>query len=211
MGLVAQLTAIDTELTTARTASDDIQREVAKADQDVALVRERSARDQARLLSGQGSPKDLQALQHEIESLARRQNALEDIELEVMERAETLQAQVDALASTRAALADEVARAASARDEALGTLAAEADGLRGSRGAVVDEVGPDLVTLYEKIRSGSTSGGVAAAELRQRRCSGCHLELGTVDMSHIAAAPADEVLRCEECRRILVRTPLSGL
>jgi uncharacterized protein len=47
--------------------------------------------------------------------------------------------------------------------------------------------------------------------LRQRRCGGCQLELNNVDMSRIKAAPEDEVLRCEECRRILVRTAESGL
>ena len=60
-----------------------------------------------------------------------------------------------------------------------------------------------------KIRT--QSGGLAAAPLRQRRCGGCQLELNNVDMSRIKAAPSDEVLRCEECRRILVRTAESGL
>ncbi|MGI9007232.1 MAG: zinc ribbon domain-containing protein [Streptosporangiaceae bacterium] len=54
-------------------------------------------------------------------------------------------------------------------------------------------------------------GGVGAAALHQRRCQGCHLTLNTVDVNTIRAAPPDEVLRCEECRRILVRTPDSGL
>ncbi len=47
--------------------------------------------------------------------------------------------------------------------------------------------------------------------LRQRRCHGCQLELNAVDLNHIKAAAEDEVIRCEECRRILVRTPESGL
>ncbi len=78
-----------------------------------------------------------------------------------------------------------------------------------ARASVVDEVGADLVTLYEKIRL--SNGGTGAAALRQRRCGGCQLELNPVEIQRIRSAPEDEVLRCEECRRILVRTAESGL
>ena len=71
------------------------------------------------------------------------------------------------------------------------------------------EVGAELLALYDKIRA--SVGGTGASELRQRRCGGCRLELNQVDLSRIKAAPADEVIRCEECRRILVRTAESGL
>jgi predicted nucleic acid-binding Zn-ribbon protein len=77
------------------------------------------------------------------------------------------------------------------------------------RADIVAGVGEDLVALYEKIRA--SSGGLGAAPLRQRRCGGCQLELNNVDMSRIKSAPADELLRCEECRRILVRTAESGI
>ena len=85
-----ELAALDTDIVNARTAAGDVQRELTKSEQDVQLVRDRAARNQARLDSGQGSAKDLQALQHELASLARRQSELEDIEIEVMERSETL-------------------------------------------------------------------------------------------------------------------------
>ena len=182
---------------------------MAKAEADVQLVRDRSARDQARLNSGQGTAKDLQALQHEVASLARRQSELEDIELEVMERAETLEARVAELESARAELTAKVEVLEASRDKALAELDAEAAQLAANRSNVVPGVGEDLVALYEKIRA--SSGGVGAAALRQRRCEGCRLELNQVDMNRIAAAADDEVLRCEECRRILVRTSESGL
>ena len=67
----------------------------------------------------------------------------------------------------------------------------------------------DLINLYERLRV--QHGGVGAAALRRGRCEGCHLSLNTVDLNAIRAAAADEVLRCEECRRILVRTDESGL
>ena len=66
-----------------------------------------------------------------------------------------------------------------------------------------------MVGLYEKIRA--SSGGIGAAVLRQRRCEGCRLELNAVDINRVTAAAQDEVLRCEECRRILIRTSESGI
>jgi hypothetical protein len=207
--LERQSAALDSELVRARTALADVEREVAKAEADVQLVRDRAARDQARLDSGTGSAKDLQAIQHEMQSLARRQSELEDVELEVMERAEAAEAEATRLAGERAALDEQVAEATAARDAALAELDAEAQAVAGPRDDTVAGVGEDLVALYDKIRV--QSGGLAAAALRQRRCGGCQLELNNVDMNRIKAAPADEVLRCEECRRILVRTAESGL
>ena len=200
---------LDDQLVRSRTELGDVQREVAKAEADVQLVRDRAARDRARLESGTGTAKDLQALQHELSSLARRQSELEDVELEVMERAEATEHDVAELERGMAELNERIAALEAARDEALARLAAEVEQVGGPRPSVVDEVGDDLVALYEKIRA--QAGGTGAAPLRQRRCGGCQLELNPVDLERIRSADEDEVLRCEECRRILVRTPESGL
>jgi uncharacterized protein len=201
--------ALESDLVRAQTALGDVQREIAKAEADVQLVRDRSARDQSRLDAGTGSAKDLQAISHELQSLARRQAELEDVELEVMERAETAEAEVARLDAERSAVGAELDEATRARDTAVAELDAEVKQVGAPRADIVAGVGEDLVALYEKIRA--NSGGLGAAALRQRRCGGCQLELNNVDMSRIKAAAEDEVLRCEECRRILVRTAESGL
>ncbi len=182
---------------------------MAKAETDVQLVRDRAARNRARLDAGTGTAKDLQALQHELDSLQRRQSELEDVEIEIMERAEGAEADVTRLEAERAELTAELQAATAARDDALKDYDAERATVAGPRADTVAGVGADLVALYEKIRT--QTGGLAAAPLRQRRCGGCQLELNTVEMNRIKAAPDDEVLRCEECRRILVRTSESGL
>ncbi|WP_141778258.1 C4-type zinc ribbon domain-containing protein [Phycicoccus sp. SLBN-51] len=207
--LHTQAELLDSELVRVRTELSDVQREVAKAEADVQLVRDRAARDQARLDSGTGSAKDLQALQHELQSLARRQAELEDVELEVMERAEAVETEVTRLEGKESELAAKLEEAQAAHDAALADLDAEARRVAAPRADVVAGVGEDLVALYEKVRA--ASGGLGAAALSHRRCGGCQLELNSVDMSRIKVAPADEVLRCEECRRILVRTAESGL
>jgi len=204
-----ELGTLETQIVNARTAAGDVQRELVKADQDVQLVRDRAARNQSRLDAGQGSAKDLQALQHELASLARRQSELEELELVVMERAESLGARVDELEARRAELVERLEALENERDAALSTLDAEAVKVGSGRADIVAGVGEDLVALYEKIRA--SSGGLAAAEMRHRRCGGCRLELGNVDLDRIRKAPEDEVVRCEECRRIMIRTGESGL
>jgi len=201
--------ALDRELALARTAVTDVQREVAKAEADVQQVRDRAARNQQRLDVGTGTAKDLQALQHELVSLARRQSELEDLEIEVMERAEELEHQLAALVSRRETLDAEIAEVSARRDVAMAGFDAEAQQVSADRATVAPSVAEALLALYAKIRA--TSGGIGAAELRQRRCGGCRLELNQLDLSSIRAAAADDVVRCEECRRILVRTPESGL
>lgn len=192
-----------------QTAVDDVQRELRKSEADVQQVRDRAARDEQRLNSGMGTAKDLQALQHELESLARRQAELEDIELEVMERAEAIESDLAELTAGRERIAAQIAELEASRDEELARLDAEAGDVSAPRTSVVAEVGAELIALYDKIRA--SSGGLGAAPLRQRRCGGCQLELNAVDLGRIKAAAEDEVLRCEECRRILVRTPESGI
>ncbi|MDQ2797639.1 MAG: C4-type zinc ribbon domain-containing protein [Actinomycetota bacterium] len=200
---------LDTQLVNARTALSDVQREVDKAEADVQLVRDRAARDQARLDAGTGSAKDLQAIQHELTSLARRQSELEDIELEVMEHIELMTGHVAHLEGTRDDLKARLGEATATRDEAMGVLASERDQVADRREGVVAQVGEDLMALYERVRA--SSGGIAAATLTQRRCGGCHMELNQVEINRITKAPVDEVLRCEECGRIMVRTAESGL
>ncbi len=172
-------------------------------------MRDRAARNQQRLDAGQGTPKDLQALQHELTSLARRQGDLEDIEIEVMERAESLAAKVTTLQQQRTELAESVDALQRQLDDALATFDSEATQVASGRADIVAGVGDELVTLYEKIRL--SSGGLAAAEIKHRRCGGCRLELNNVDLNRIRIAPEDEVVRCEECRRIMIRTGESGL
>lgn len=197
------------ELVGASTTAGDIARELRKAEDDVELVRGRAARDNARLGSGHGSAKDLQALQHELVSLGRRQSALEDVELEVMERAEQAQAEqarleteIDRMDAARVQLVERLAEQTSEIDAEVARVTAE-------REQVVSGLDQALVTLYEKVRAGS--GGLGAAPLKARRCEGCRLELTPVDLGRIRNAADDEVLRCEECLRILVRLPESGL
>lgn len=193
----------------AKTEISDLEREVTKAEVDVEQVRSRYRRDEQRLASGQGAPKELEQLQHELGSLARRQAELEEVELEIMERVESAQANLARVTAEAADIDQALAALTAARDSEFAAIDAEIERLRTERAAEVAGIDAALVELYEKIRSGS--GGVGASLLKQRRCEGCRLELNAVDLERIRATEPDEVVRCEECRRILVRTHESGL
>jgi hypothetical protein len=204
-----ELAAVADELVRVRTTVGDITRELSKAEADVQQVRSRAQRDQARLDSGQGSAKDLSAIQHEMVSLAARQSVLEDAELEVMERLETAEAAVAEAVARESALQTELAEVTARRDAALAALADEERGVENSRRDAAAGVPAELLALYEKVRA--NPGGVGAARIAQRRCEGCRLELNAVDLGRFRSAAPDTVLRCEECGRILIRTPESGL
>lgn len=202
--------ALADELTTLSAREGDLRREQAKAEADVEQVRNRISRDRARLDAGQvSSPRELENLQSEVESLLRRQSDLEDVELDVMERRETVQARLADATAERSTIEARVADATARRDAALAELAEQSGKAADRRAVVVSEEPGDLVDLYERLRA--QHGGVGAAALRRGQCQGCHLTLNTVDLNAIRAAAPDEVVRCEECRRILVRTDESGL
>lgn len=208
--LNAEVKAAQSELVTAQTEVNDVAREQRKAEADVEQVRTRYERDRKRLDAGQvGSPRELESLQHELETLSSRQADLEEVQLEVMERGEAAGRRAAELEARHGQLAEEVSRAEQARDAAYGRIDADLDQLRTERVKTAEGIPEELLTLYAKLRG--QYEGVGAAALRQGRCEGCRMELNTSDLRRIAEAPADEVLRCEECRRILVRTKESGL
>lgn len=207
--LDAERAALRDRLVQARTAVGDVERELRKAEADVEQVSNRADRDRARLEAGTGSAKDLQGLQHELESLGRRQSELEDVELEVMERLEQAQGEVAGLERSLASAEEQAGEVSAAQEAALTEIADEVQQVTVQRDDLAGGLDPALVALYDKVRE--QTQGVGAAALRGKRCEGCRMELTPVELARIAKLPPDEVVRCEECRTILVRTTESGL
>jgi predicted nucleic acid-binding Zn-ribbon protein len=208
--LTKDLTQLRDLLVAAQTEESDCAREQTKAEQDVDQVRQRAVRDQKRLDSGAvSSPKDLENLQREITSLAKRQGDLEDVVLEVMERRESAQERVAELTERVSSVQSKIDDATARRDAAFEQLDGEAATATKERSVIAGTIPADLLKLYDKLRE--QQGGVGAARLYQRRCEGCRLELNITEVNDVKAASPDTVLRCENCRRILVRTSESGL
>jgi predicted nucleic acid-binding Zn-ribbon protein len=196
-------------MTIADTDLADLDRELGRAERDVEQVRVRVAKDNQRLDAGQVSnARELESLQSEVVSLRRRQGDLEDVVLELMERRETAQALRDGAGAEAETVAAETATVTARLDAALADIGEQADKASAARAALVPDLPDDLLALYEKIRA---SSGRGAALLRRGQCEGCREMLSTVELNTVRAAAVDEVVRHEECGRILIRTGDSGL
>jgi uncharacterized protein len=183
-------------------AVEDIEAEVAKFEGEIDSVRQREDRDRSMLDSGSVNPKQLAELQHELETLQRRQSSLEDSLLEIMERREELQNDQSTRLSRIDELDDEVSGARAARDAALVVIDQSRHQLASRRDELTSSIAADLVALYERQR---THGGPGAGLLQGRRCGACRIEIDRGEMSRISAAAIDDVLRCPECGAILLR------
>jgi predicted nucleic acid-binding Zn-ribbon protein len=192
------------------TETADRELDVAKAEDDVAAVRMRSAKDDELLNSGAiTDSKQLTELQHEVNSLARRQAELEDEEIEILQKLEDAQkslAKVQALQVENKAARD---AAEIAHTVAVAEIEAEVATLQAERLVILTGIPADLLKLYEKIRA--DNAGIGAAKLHQAKCDGCRIQLNPVAMAAARNSAPQELLRCEECRAILVRTADSGL
>jgi predicted nucleic acid-binding Zn-ribbon protein len=206
--LARELSALEDQRVRVQVGVDDLDRDIARLEKDVDQVRARKAKDQERLDAGTGPARQLEALQHELGTLARRQGELEDAELELMEQRESAQGNLNEVEQRLVATRDKRADVERRRDETLSEISREEEFRRSGRAPLAADLPPDLVQLYERIREQT---GMGAALLRAGRCGACRLDLTGSERSRLKTAPADEVVRCEECGRIMVRTEESGL
>ncbi|QDB78972.1 hypothetical protein FHE66_11125 [Georgenia sp. 311] len=186
-----------------RTVVADTRREVAKAEADVEQVRQRAARHQARLDSGAVSAKEAQALQGELEQLARRQGALEEVELEVMERLEQAEARLAELETQEAAIAADVARHTKARDAEWATIDRQLETITAERAALAGRIDAGLLALYDRVRE--RTGGLAAVALYGSRTEGTQLDFSLTELDAIHSAPPEQVVQHEDYGYIIVR------
>ena len=187
----------------AETELSDVKRELARAEGDVEQVVTRITRDETRLSSGTGTAKELEQTQHELGTLAARRAELEEVELEIMMRVDGIKERIAALSAEEQELALVIADPNIRKENALASINTELETIAADRAATTQSVQADFLALYEKIREGNS--GIGAAALAGNQCKGCNLTLNTIELQRIAGLAQDEVVRCEECRCILVR------
>ncbi|MGP4015941.1 zinc ribbon domain-containing protein [Saccharopolyspora sp. 5N708] len=193
------------ELVVAQTAYSDLDREVKRLENEVDQVRARERRDRELMAAG-GSAKQLEDLEHELQTLARRQGVLEDEQLEVMEQREALETNVTRSREAVDAAEQRLVEVQSRRDEAVADLEVAESRRKAERDLIVKALPESLAALYERIRA---QRGVAAGLLQGARCGACRIELDRTALNEVREAAADDVVRCEECGAILVRTGAS--
>ncbi len=182
-------------------ALEDLDAQVSRLEAEIDAVRQREDRDHS-LLRSVADAKQLSELQHELVTLQRRQSSLEDSLLEVMEHREQVQAQQSAEVAAVEALQGDLAAAQQALDGALDEIDQTRRQYSSRRDELTAALDPELIALYERQRAG---GGPGAGALQGRRCGACRIEIDRGELSRIAAAADDDVLRCPECGAILLR------
>jgi predicted nucleic acid-binding Zn-ribbon protein len=197
------IAGVDAELAEVGGRLHELERAQKKLEDEVASVEAKAKAENDKLYSGSvTSPRELQAMQEEIDGLGRRQRELEDEELELMERSEPLTAEVEGLEARKAGFRAEVDRLAGLVAEAEGDLDQQLAAVEADRATVAAGIGADLLATYDKLRD--RLGGVAVAKLVGTQCTGCHLSLPATEMDAVRRAAPGAVVYHEECGRILV-------
>jgi len=191
------------ELKVVETELEDVSIDLRRSEVDVEAVVERMKKDEARLNSGAASPKELEQTQHELATLAKRKAELEDGELEIMMRFDSVKKRLDELANDEVGLKQLELELNVRLENSKSEINSELESAKVARAALIPQIETSLYDLYEKVRA--SANGVGAALLIGNKCDGCHLEINAIERERIKGLDAEEVLRCEECRRILVR------
>ncbi|GAC57075.1 hypothetical protein GOHSU_16_00320 [Gordonia hirsuta DSM 44140 = NBRC 16056] len=203
-----ELGRAEQDAATAAAAVAALTTEYERADAELTGMSEHADRDRAQLAAGTLNHKALAELQHELAGLDKRRELLESDILEIMERQEALELELQRAQATVTVVQERRSAAVVARDHALAATENEITEFQRRRDEIAGEIDPGLVAVYERLRA---QGRVGAGLVRQRRCGACRMELDPHTLNAIAAAPEDAVVRCEECDAIMVRTDQSGL
>jgi len=200
----AAIRALADPITEVRDRRDVISKDVKRLEDEAELVAAKVREVDAAMYSGTvTSPKELQAMQSEIDQLRRHQASLEDRELELMEAQETVETELSPLVA-QVAEAEQVMRAAIARiteQEAIidAEIAAETEVRAGATAGLA----PDLLAVYEKCRE--QTRGVGVARLVGNTCQGCRLTIPSTEVTRIRKGEVDgTVAHCDNCGAILV-------
>lgn len=200
--ITAQRGEVNDRLAALGIALEDLDEQVTKYESEIDSVRQREDRDRALLEGGSVGAKQVTEIQHELETLQRRQASLEEQLLEVMERREELVAKQSEELRRVDDLQTELSEAQQARDAALVELDQARHQCTTRRDALVNAIDDQLVALYDKQRA---RGGAGAGPLQGRRCGACRIEIDRGEIARITAAADDDVVRCPECGAILLR------
>jgi predicted nucleic acid-binding Zn-ribbon protein len=196
-----RLAELTSDLEIATKQFEEAEREQSRLEGEISLIDEKIAREEQRMFSGAVSnPKELSALQAEVDSLKRKKSGMEDQLLEILVHKDQAFATLENIRDDHA-----VTEARSKElSEIVGRLThdIEADlGLHGEqREKIVPDVPADLLTLYDKIRE--QKGGIGAAALVGGTCEGCHTQLPAKEVERLRTEGG--LQRCDNCRRILV-------
>jgi uncharacterized protein len=195
--------ALDAQLAATRGERDRVAREEQHLDDEARSLAGKATEVEARMYSGEvSSPKELQAMQADVEQLRRHQRSVENRELELMEVREPLDAALAELERQRAASGAEVDRLAAVLGAAEAEVIGEMQVERSARDEIAAGIDAVLVQEYDRCRSAAKGPGVA--RLVGTTCQGCHLSIPSIEAEQIKRSGGQPLAHCDNCGAILV-------
>ena len=179
---------------------EEVERDVRRAEADLELVENRISKDKQRLAVSSDS-KVITGIQHEPESLAKRQGELEEAQLILMESIDQSNLEQEAIQLERKRLQAELSAATESAALDIANLSTELSTVNGEMAEIRKAVSAELVELFDKIRV----RGTAVGKLKDSTCGACNMNLTSTAVGQLSAVPNDELARCPECSAILVR------
>ncbi len=195
-----ELMKLSENLRTQRNALDALEIELSRAAQDLNLVEDRIARDKQRLESS-SNPKDVQGIQHELLSLAKRKDTLEEAEIVLLEKVEMATAEVVQTAKEREACQQKLQQLENSRDAEIAKLKSGLVLLTEDRNRAKANLSTELADHYEKLKD----RGAGVGRLNGISCGVCGMTMSGSGLDEVRATPMDELAHCSECNGILVR------
>jgi uncharacterized protein len=196
----ALLSQYSGEVIAARTKYENLNMESRKADDNLHMVEERIARDLERL-NQTSSPKDAQAMQSEIESLTLRKAELEEVELEILERLEEAQTELDEISAKREVTAKEIEEIQNRIQTQVDELKTRGRKLTADKEILVSKIPADVLEKYKNLAAKQ----IAVGQVEARACSACRMGLTASTIDSLADLAEDEIGSCPECLAMIVR------
>ena len=200
--LTARLPSIEASIVENDSRINETKKELARAEVDVENVAKRVEKDNERLNSGETSAKDLTQIQHEIGTLKSKQKDLEEVEISILEILEDLDHKKSGLQEILIQVNDEINQLNILIKGDFSKANSDIAVFTTNRNKVVAKIDKSLVELYDKIR---LEHGIGAGMFSHGTCSSCQIQISPAEISKINALDPEEVIRCENCRCILVR------
>jgi predicted nucleic acid-binding Zn-ribbon protein len=186
-----------------------------RAQRDGVLTEERRLDDEARTVGAHAddadkklysgtvtSPRELQALQADVEMLRRHRTELEDHELELMEQREALESQLGAVEALGETARLDIERLQTTIAASEHEIDAEIEVEEGARADAASGVPEAMLHDYEQRRA--RNRGTGAGRLVGVTCQACHLSIPSTEAERIRREAGNIVAYCDNCGAILV-------
>jgi uncharacterized protein len=196
----ALLSQYSGDVIAARTKYENLNMESRKADDNLHMVEERIARDLERL-NQTSSSKDAQAMQSEVESLTLRKSELEEVELEILERLEEAQTELDDISAKREATAKQIEEIQARIQTQVDELKSRGRKLTADKEILVSKIPADVLEKYRNLAAKQ----IAVGQVEERACSACRMGLTASTIDSLAGLAEDEIGSCPECLAMIVR------